>query len=131
MTVKTEEVSDLDDVIIEIQSFLHNKVKEEAVILLLPVKYIVKNLKQVLKNTFKRSHVLGVDEIKEVSKSIPELLNNFDSQGTFKDYSAEDIFKLRKVHAQIVLLKRIECDSTITLGYDINKDSLIIRIDHI
>lgn len=44
MTVKTEEVSDLDDVIIEIQSFLHNKVKEEAVILLLPVKYIVKNV---------------------------------------------------------------------------------------
>lgn len=131
MTINTKELTSLEDTLSHIKDFLNSGFKDDGIILFLPVKYIVKDIKNVIKKTFKESDVLGVDEIKDFSKSIPELLNTFDSKGKFKGFSLQDILELKEVHKQIVLLKRVECTSTITLGYDEFKDSLIIRVDFI
>lgn len=130
MTIKSKDMTDLNEVIREINDFLRTP-SEDGLIIFLPVRYIVKNVKQVIKDEFKHSNFLGVDEVKELSKSIPVLMKNFDSHGTFKNYTSQDIGAMKQVPKQIALLNRIDCDSTITLGYSLEKDSLIIRVSFI
>lgn len=130
MTIQSKDMIDLNDVIKEINNFLSIQ-SEDGLVIFLPVRYIVKNVKQIIKDEFKHSNVLGVDEVKELSKSIPVLMKNFDSHGTFKNYTSQDIDAMKQLPKQIALLNRIECDSTITLGYSLEKDSLIIRVSFI
>ncbi len=130
MTIKSKDMTDLNDVIREINDFLRTP-SEEGLVIFLPVRYIVKNVKQVIKDEFRRSNVLGVDELMKLSKSIPLLMKDFDSHGKFKNYTSQDIGAMKQVPKQIALLNRIDCDSTITLGYSLEKDSLIIRVSFI
>ena len=130
MTIKSKDMIDLNDVIKEINDFLSIQ-SEDGLVIFLPVRYIVKNVKQTIKDKFIRSNVLGVDEVKELSKSIPVLMKKFDSHGTFKNYTSQDIGSMKQLPKQIALLNRIDCDSTITLGYSLEKDSLIIRVSFI
>lgn len=130
MTIKSKDMIDLNDVIKEINDFLSIQ-SEDGLVIFLPVRYIVKNVKQTIKDKFIRSNVLGVDEVKGLSKSIPVLMKNFDSHGTFKNYTSQDIGAMKQLPKQIALLNRIDCDSTITLGYSLEKDSLIIRVSFI
>lgn len=130
MNIKSKDMTELNDVIKEIETFL-NVPSVDVLMLFLPVRYIVKNAKQVIKEQFKRSNVLDVNEIKEMSKSIPSLMKKFDSYGEYKNYTSKDISAMKQIPKQIALLNRVDCDSTITLGYDGNQDSLIIRVGFI
>lgn len=130
MNIKSKDMTELNDVIKEIKDFLSIP-SEDGLEIFVPVRYIVKNAKQVIKEQFKRSNVLDVNEIKEMSKSIPLLMKNFDSHGEFKNYTSEDIGAMKQLPKKIALLNRIDCDSTITLGYSLEKDSLIVRVSFI
>lgn len=61
MTIKSKDMTDLNDVIREINDFLRTP-SEEGLVIFLPVRYIVKNVKQVIKDEFRLSNVLGVGQ---------------------------------------------------------------------